>query len=183
MLKPQAWAALVSGCLLIGCLPGGAGHRATDEGELGAPVTTGWVPAAELIRTPEHADFRQRYDTVEVEEPVVGMLQQLSPDVDVVVIYGSWCSDSRREVPRFLRIVENGGFAKERVRYYGVDRTKKSPDGLTDQYEIERVPTFILLRSGKELGRVVEIPRTTLEGDMVEILVAARTQQGAQPGP
>jgi thiol-disulfide isomerase/thioredoxin len=183
MMKPRVSSALLGACLLLGCLPDTAGHRAGDRAETGVPVTTGWVPAAELVRAPEHGDFRERYDTVKVEEPVVGMLQQLSADVDVIVFYGSWCGDSRREVPRFLRIVEKGGFVKERVRYYGLDRTKKSSDGLTDQYEIERVPTFILLRSGKELGRVVELPRTTLEGDMVEILVGARREQGTQPGP
>jgi thiol-disulfide isomerase/thioredoxin len=180
MMKPYVRSALLSASLLVGCSSDTATHRAGDGG---GPVSTGWVPAVELIRAPEHADFRERYDTVKVEEPLVGMLQKLSPDVDVVVFYGSWCGDSRREVPRFLRVVEKGGFVKERVRYYGLDRTKKSPDGLTDQYAIERVPTFILLRSGKELGRVVELPRTTLEGDMVEILVAARTQGGVQPGP
>ena len=64
---------------------------------------------------------------------------------------GAWCSDSRREVPRFLKIADLAGMDATRIKLYGLDRTKKSSDGLTDRYGIERVPTFIFLRGDKEV--------------------------------
>ena len=111
---------------------------------------------------------------------LAGMIRSLSAGVDVLVFYGPWCSDSRRHVPVFLRIAEKAGIPDEQVRYYALDRSKKSGDGLTDQYAVEKVPTFIFLKRGKEIGRVVESPRTTLEGDIVAILVAAAPQGGAR---
>jgi thiol-disulfide isomerase/thioredoxin len=109
------------------------------------------------------------------------MIAAMRPEVDLLVFFGSWCGDSWREVPRLIKIVQLAGLSETRVRYYGLDRTKKSSDGLTDTYRIERVPTIIVLRKGEELGRVVELPRSTLEGDLFEILVADLKRAG-QPG-
>ena len=94
-----------------------------------------------------------------MEENLVGMIAQLSGGVEVLVYYGSWCSDSRREVPRFLRIMEKGGFPGCRIRFYAVDRTKKSPDGLTEKYAIEKVPTFLFFRDGKEMDVTYRLPK------------------------
>ena len=141
---------------------------------------TGWVEPAKILG-PEFPSFRERYDTVQVNTDITGMIAQMHPDVDLLVFFGAWCGDSRREVPRLVKILQLAGVPESRVRYYGLDRTKKSADGLTDAHAIERVPTIIVLRGEQELGRVVELPRSTLEGDLFEILVAD-LKGTAQPG-
>ena len=162
--------------VLAGCssIPVGTG-----EGSSAAVSTvTGWVEKSFLLTDPGHAEFRALYEEVAVDENLAGMIHSLSGGVEVLVFYGPWCSDSRRLVPVFLRIAEKAGIPDERIRYYALDRSKKSSDGLTDQYAVQKVPTFILLQDGKEIGRVVETPRTTLEGDIVAILVAAAPHGG-----
>jgi len=54
----------------------------------------------------------------------------------------------------------------------GVDRTKKDPEGLTEKWGITRVPTFVFLRNGREVGRVVEKTPVgaTLEGEIARLL-------------
>jgi len=56
------------------------------------------------------------------------------------------------------------------VRYIGVDRQKKDPEGLAAQYDFQRIPTFIVLQDGKEIGRIVERPEVSLEQDLAKIL-------------
>jgi thiol-disulfide isomerase/thioredoxin len=118
---------------------------------------------------------------VEVNADLVEMIARLREGVEAVVFFGPWCSDSRREVPHFIKIVERAGFPPSAVRYCALDRTKRSADGLTDRYHIERVATFVLLRNGKEIGRITELPRSSLEGDIYEILVADLKRR-PQPG-
>lgn len=142
-------------------------------------TVTGRVEKSMFLTDPGHAGFRARYDTVRVDENLTGMIHSLSDGVDVIVFYGPWCGDSRVQVPLFLRIAEKSGIPDGRIRYYALDRSKSSPDGLEKRYAIERVPTFIFLRDGKEIGRVVESPRTTLEGDIVAILAAAAPKTGS----
>ncbi|MEK7671115.1 MAG: thioredoxin family protein, partial [Bacteroidota bacterium] len=93
-----------------------------------------------------------------------------------VVVLGTWCSDSKREVPRFLKIVDLSLIPPAQIQFYGVDRTKKSSDGVTDRYKIERVATFIFLKRGEEVGRIVESPKNSLEEDMLAILADAQSK-------
>jgi thiol-disulfide isomerase/thioredoxin len=95
-------------------------------------------------------------------------------DAEFIVFLGTWCSDSKKEVPRFLKVVDRCGVPAERVKLYGLDRSKKSPDGLAETYGITKVPTFIVLKHGREVGRITELPQTTLEADLLTILASAR---------
>lgn len=94
----------------------------------------------------------------------------VSDDLSILVVLGTWCPDSRREVPRFMKIVEETGFPVERLAFVGVDISKLAPVGGYDTLNIERVPTFIFLKNKIEAGRIIETPVTSLEQDMLNIL-------------
>ena len=51
-----------------------------------------------------------------------------------------------------------------------VDRNKEDLNGEVDSLAIELVPTFIFYREGKEIGRIEESPRETLEKDFNKIV-------------
>lgn len=92
--------------------------------------------------------------------------------VAVLLVVATWCPDSKREVPRFFAIMDGAGIRESQLTMVGVDRTKKDAEGLTEKWGISRVPTFVFLRNGQEVGRVVE--RTpagaTLEGEIARVL-------------
>jgi hypothetical protein len=91
-------------------------------------------------------------------------------EVTVLIVLGSWCGDSRREVPRFLKMLDQCGLTRIKVTYLGVDLSKYSPVGDYEKLNIEKVPTFIVYRNNIEAGRIIEYPVTSLEGDFLEIL-------------
>ncbi len=160
---------------LLALLAGCSRIPARDADDSFPPVSgvTGKVDRSVFLSDPGHARFRARYETATVDQNLTGMIGSLSPGVEVIVFYGPWCSDSWHHVPVFLRIAEKAGIPDERIQYVALDRSKKSRDGLEKPYGIESVPTFVFLRGGKEIGRIVESPRTTLEGDIVAILAGA----------
>jgi thiol-disulfide isomerase/thioredoxin len=129
-----------------------------------------------LLETPEYRQFKTAYDTVNVDENIVELIHRVKSGVEVTVFMGTWCGDSRREVPKFLRVADAAGIGTERITLYGLDRTKRSGDGLTEQYHIERVPTFIFFRSGAEVGRITESPRVSMEADMLSILASTQSK-------
>jgi thiol-disulfide isomerase/thioredoxin len=153
---------LFTALLLAGC----AGQRE-------AQVERGWIDRSTLMQ-PVHHQFKERYDTVQVEQQFVQMIKSVQDSVSTIVFLGTWCPDSRREVPHFLKIADETAFQSERIKLYALDRTKKSDDGLTEEYRIERVPTFIFLKHGEEVGRITEAPEKSLEQDMLMILAKAR---------
>jgi thiol-disulfide isomerase/thioredoxin len=91
-------------------------------------------------------------------------------DVKVLMVVATWCPDSKREVPRFFKILDQAGVGLGGVTMVAVDRSKKDAEGLTVKHQILRVPTFVFFRGGQEIGRVTERATTTLENDIAQIL-------------
>ena len=138
-------------------------------------IETGWLERSVLDKS-EHHQFKTRYDTVAVDKDVAELIQNVNEGVDFLVFFGTWCPDSRREVPHFLKIADRCGIGASRIRLYGLDRSKKSADGLTDHYHITLVPTFIFLKHDIEVGRITERPQGALEADMFSILAGAQSK-------
>lgn len=98
-------------------------------------------------------------------------LAAVEPGAEVTVFLGTWCSDSRREVPRLWQALDlSGGAAPFQVRYIAVDREKKDPAGKTAESDIRYVPTFIVHRGGREVGRIVESAPNGVETDLLAFL-------------
>lgn len=132
-------------------------------------VLTGWVTKDSLLSAEPY--WRVLYDTFEPDSLALKVLESWNIDQDVLVFLGTWCSDSRREIPRFLKTVNEIQNRHVHYRLYGLDRTKKDNAGLTEKYDILQVPTFIVLEGGNELGRIVEEPIQSVECDWVGILL------------
>ncbi|HZY26606.1 MAG TPA: thioredoxin family protein, partial [Bacteroidales bacterium] len=91
-------------------------------------------------------------------------------DITIKVVMGTWCPDSRREVPRFMKVLNLWHFPVSKLTFIGVDNEKKSPVGEYVNLGIVRVPTFIVYKNNIEAGRIIENPSTSLEQDIVNIL-------------
>jgi len=100
----------------------------------------------------------------------IATLQQVAQPTEIVVFYGAWCTDSHREIPRFLKIIETVDNQKITVTDYGVNRQKQDELGKFEIYGIEFVPTFIVIRNGIELGRIIERPDRSLAEDLAAIM-------------
>ncbi len=172
MYRQILWSALVLFLLGSGCSTGKETQKDSSTPDV---MPLGWIQRSDFM-TSTYPRFQQVYDSTQIEEHFVEMIRQLSTDIDVVVVFGTWCSDSKEHVPRFLKIADLSGIAPSHISYYGVDRSKKSNDGVTDQYHIEFVPTFIFFKRGKEIGRITESPRNSLEEDILSILADAQAK-------
>ena len=80
--------------------------------------------------------------------------------VQFVVFGGTWCEDTQFVVPKFFRLQEMSGVADNRITFFGVNRAKKSLASIADAFNIINVPTIIIMKDGKEAGRVMEYGKT-----------------------
>ena len=93
----------------------------------------------------------------------------------IKIVLGTWCPDSRREVPRFIKILDSLSFPKENLQIICVDRNKHALHGEASGLRIIRVPTFIFYKDEKEVGRIVEHPKgDSLEDDLETILLSVK---------
>ncbi len=95
-------------------------------------------------------------------------------DIRIEVFYGTWCGDSRREVPRMIKILETSGVKPAQVSLIALGGSdslyKQSPGKEESGKGIFRVPVFIVYKNGKEAGRINEYPVLSLEKDLYAIL-------------
>jgi len=82
---------------------------------------------------------------------------------------GLWCGDSQEQVPHFYKIIDALNYPDKNITVYCVDRSKKTEKGETDNLGIQFIPVFIFYSEGKEIGRIIETPITSIEEDMLEI--------------
>ena len=129
----------------------------------------------ELLQSENYSSwFDANYDSYEPDGQILEKLKIEMPKYTIKLFMGTWCGDSRREVPRFYRILETIDFPMERLSSVALDigpgRTKQSPGGEEEGLHIFRVPTIVIFNEGKEVGRIIEEPVVSIEEDLLQIL-------------
>ena len=131
----------------------------------------GYFNVDRLKREPHSEWFNKEYNDYKFDAEAVGKLLDISADgITIKVVLGTWCPDSRKQVPRFMRIIDLWRFPISEITFIGVDDVKFSPIGEYEKLDIIRVPTFIFYKKNIEAGRIIENPTTSLEQDIVNIL-------------
>jgi hypothetical protein len=123
-------------------------------------------------------------------------LLQVPRGAEVLVFLGTWCSDSKREVARLWRALDDAGGAGPElpftVRYLCVSEDKRQPAAAVAEFGLRYMPTFVVRRGGREVGRVVEISPGGIESDLLALLsgkasglltASPRAAQAAPPAP
>lgn len=111
------------------------------------------------------------YNSYTPKSEVISQLDTLINGVAIKVVLGTWCSDSQREVPRFLKIMSLLE-TNERmtIELICVNRSKTAIEAGIPEGYVEFVPTFFVSRNNVELGRIIETPIATLEEDLLNLL-------------
>ena len=127
-----------------------------------------------LEKAPFSEWFKKNYDEYKTDEAAVSDLKLLLKDKTITIFLGTWCGDSKREVPRMMKILEAIGFPEKKIHLIMVSNHagmyKQSPQHEETGKNIIRVPTFIFYENEKEIGRIIESPIASLEKDMLKIL-------------
>ncbi|NSW93093.1 MAG: thioredoxin family protein [Bacteroidales bacterium] len=131
----------------------------------------GYFNPLQLKTFPHENWYLKGFDAYQPDPEVIERLKNIvDSEVTITIVMGTWCPDSRREVPRFMKILDFLEFPAERLTFIGVDDAKISPVEEYFNLNIQRVPTFIFYKNKIESGRIIENPVTSLEQDMENIL-------------
>lgn len=131
-----------------------------DPNHPGAKILKGIINK-ELIKNDTafkwYADNQKFYTNPDTA--IVGVLHR-DNTVKYVIFGGTWCDDTRFILPKFFILQEKAGIADDRITFFGVDRQKQTLGNIASALNITNVPTIIVMKNGKEIGRVVEYGKT-----------------------
>src|SRR5262249_34773006 len=110
-------------------------------------------------------------DNYKPDPSTVEALKSVDKDTDVTLLFGTWCGDSRHYIPQVMRALTEAGNNKLHLKLIGIDNQFRQPSDTVQPLHLTNVPTIIVERGGKEIGRIVETPATnSLESDLAAIL-------------
>ena len=95
-------------------------------------------------------------------------LKKAASGLEIVIFIGTWCGDTHDQLPPFMKLLDSAGIKK--ISIFALDRTKTYP-GFKNERLITKLPTFVVLIDGKEIGRITETPKTTLLDDLTGFLL------------
>jgi hypothetical protein len=136
----------------------------------GNPQLLGECTKAGLEAAPYNTWFVKNYNDYQVDSATANLLKTSLAGKQLKIFMGTWCGDSRREVPRIYKILDYCGIDSSAIQLIMVSAAdsayKQSPGHEERGMDIFRVPDLIVFDEGRELGRIVESPVSSLEKDL-----------------
>lgn len=122
----------------------------------GRKILKGIINRDLLVKDTSYKWFQQQQIGYTPSSEIVADIRSKANDVQYLVFGGTWCGDTRFLLPKFYSLLDTAGVGQDHVTLVAVDYSKKTIGNLSEAFNIQRVPTFIVLKDGKEAGRVVE---------------------------
>lgn len=133
-------------------------NRVTKD-KNGNEMLIGCCTREALSREPFAAWFNNNYFNYAVDTSLIVSLKEKMDRKQFLIFMGTWCGDSKREVPRMLKILDYCGVKPEQVKIIMVSNAdslyKQSPNHEEKGLNIIKVPTLIVYENTTEINRVV----------------------------
>ncbi len=147
----------------------GSGKKLHTEIYRGKPILVGIAKVSDLQKPPYGNWFNTNYKQYFPEHTATDYLKNHLAGKTIEVYMGTWCPDSRANVPEIIKVLDLAGFDRKNLVIHTLPRRFQN-DPQTKGKNIARVPTVIVYENGKELGRIVEYPNVNYETDLMNIL-------------
>ena len=131
-----------------------------DAGEPGSFIYNGIVSKADLQNNAAFTWYAANANNYTPKETQVSVLKEAKGKLKYLVFGGTWCSDTHFILPKFFKLTEAAGIADQDISFFATDRNKKTIGNITEVLNITNVPTIIVMKAGKEVGRLIEYGST-----------------------
>ncbi len=121
----------------------------------------------------QEESFKWMTEGVDAYQPNAEDISYLEGELNkyqLVVFMGTWCEDSHNLIPKLYKVLDATGYPLQTLTLYGLDREKKGKGTAHEEYKVLYVPTIIVLSEGKEIGRITETVRKSVETDLSTII-------------
>mgnify|MGYP003287262868 CR=1 FL=1 len=140
----------------------------------GQKYIKGFVSKQKLTTDPAYGWFHRQTEDYTPDAKGVEAFKKGKDSIRILAFSGLWCDDTKFIIPRFFAITDAAGIDSSRIVMLGVDRDKKTIELMSETFNVTLVPTIIVLKNGKEVGRVVEYGKTGMfDRELAQIVESA----------
>jgi len=131
-------------------------YEISTDPENGSKVLKGMLSRSDIQNDTAFLWFNNNMKLGQANAAAVDAFKKHAKDFQLVVFAGTWCEDTQNLLPVFYRLIDKSGFPESSITLIGVDRPKTTLYNLHNAFYATRTPTFIVMKDGKEIGRVEE---------------------------
>ncbi len=158
LLRMKKWITFLLALVVTQAVLAQAPEEVTEAG--GQKYLKGFIPKQRLVTDPAYGWFHRQTEDYTPEPSALSAFKAAKDSIHILAFGGTWCDDTKYVIPRFYAIADAAGMDSSRIVLLGVDRDKKTIQHLSEAFDVTLVPTLIVLKNGKEIGRVVEYGKT-----------------------
>jgi thiol-disulfide isomerase/thioredoxin len=102
---------------------------------------------------------------------VVAVIKEKAYEFQLVFFIGTWCHDSQQILPKYFATLEAAEYPEHYMTIIACDRDKAGPANIQRPFKVVNVPTVLVMKDGKEVGRIVEFGNSGLvDQELAEIV-------------
>lgn len=171
-IKRNFSALAVSAAIFCACVPQKQVVNREVEHSQDGKMLLGRQLLSKFSQAPYSEWYEAEKESYQIDQAAVTALKKAGiSGYNITAVVGTWCEDSHREFPRLIKVLQAAGYPEERLTIIAVNRKKESPGGEDGLYNLQKVPTFIVTKYGKPVGRIIEFPQSGyIERDLLMML-------------
>ena len=142
----------------------------------GSKILKGIITRNDLSSDTAFSWFHENQKGYKPYADAVTSIRKNKDNVQLIAFSGTWCGDSKFIIPKFFSLLDSAAFSQDRLTLIAVDRKKTTTSHLAEAFNIISIPTLIVMKEGKEIGRVVEYGKNGMfDKELGEIIKSINT--------
>jgi hypothetical protein len=137
----------------------------------GTRQLTGKIEMKQLTSDSAFAWFYTGVNRYDANANMVNYIKTNKDKIQLVALVNTTDEASKKLLPAFYKVMILASVPEESIHLYGADNSGNTGNTVADGYKVKRVPVILVMRDGKEEGRISGSPRQTVEDDLAQIIM------------
>jgi len=134
-------------------------------------ILVGFISKQQITEDTVFAWYKQNLKYARPNKEYVEIIRPKAFDFQIILFTGTWCHDSQQILPKYFALLEAAEFPEHKMTIIACDRQKNGPANIQRPLNVVNVPTLIVMKDGKEVGRIVEYGESGLvDKELAEIV-------------
>lgn len=125
----------------------------------------------QLLSDSSFSWFHNGVNRYNANTAMVDYIKTNKDKIQLVALINPSDEASRKLLPEFYKVMILSSVPEESIHMYAVDNSGNTGDQKADSYKVKRYPTILVMRDGKEEGRITGASSGSVEDDLAKIIM------------
>lgn len=147
----------------------------TDAGKAadGSKIMKGKVDLKTMTNDADLAWFYYGINKYQPNTNHIDYIKANNTKFKFVAIASTWDASSKKLLPEFYKVMILASVPEENILAYAADQSQQTGTDADRTYKFKKAPTFLLLKDGKEIGRIAAESNEPLETAFANLILKA----------